>query len=135
VELLIDSSLWVDYFRARTPDSIRRQVTGWIERPEAVAAIPVIYEIRRRCRRDEREYVDSTLSTVSLLALPGDLWEMAIVLGRACADSGFTAGPLDLLIAAVALHHDVELVTFDADYSLVAQVEPKLRLQLLARAA
>ena len=75
MELLIDSSLWVDYFRARTPDPIRRQVTGWIERPEAVAAIPVIYEIRRRCRRDEREYVDSTLSTVSLLALPGDLWE------------------------------------------------------------
>lgn len=95
--------------------------------------MPVIYEIRRRCRRVEREYVDSTFSTFSVRALPADFWERAISLGRTCVDRGFTAGALDLLIATVALHHDAEIVTFDADYSLIAQAEPALRVQVLTR--
>jgi len=135
MESIVDSSLWVDYFRPKTPEVVREQVTGWIERSETVGAMPVVYEIRRLCRREQRAYVDATFSTLPILALPDDFWESAIALGRACADRGFTAGPLDLLIATLALHHDAEIVTFDADYSQIAEAETKLRVQVLARAS
>lgn len=39
---------------------------------------------------------------------------------------------LDLLIACCALHHEAELVTFDADYVTIARAAP-LRVLLLSR--
>ena len=59
-------------------------------------------------------------------------WEKSADLGRACIDQGSDPGPLDLLIATVALHHDAEIVTFDADYALIATVS-SLKIQLLSR--
>jgi predicted nucleic acid-binding protein len=41
---------------------------------------------------------------------------------------------LDLLVAAVALHHDALLVSFDTDFEAIASVS-ELRLQRLARPA
>ena len=68
------------------------------------------------------------------LEMPPNFWRKGILLGQLCRDQGFTIGALDLLIATVALAHDAEIVTFDADYSVIAQAEPKLRVQLLVRA-
>jgi len=45
---------------------------------------------------------------------------------------GFNAGSLDLLIAALSIHHDAELITFDADYLAIARVS-KLRVHHLSR--
>jgi len=39
---------------------------------------------------------------------------------------------LDLLIATVAVHHDAELITFDADFEQIATVST-LRVTRLAR--
>jgi len=39
---------------------------------------------------------------------------------------------MDLLIAQVAIHHDVELVTFDCDFANISAVS-KLRVNLLKR--
>jgi hypothetical protein len=55
------------------------------------------------------------------------------LLGQRCRDRGFTIGPFDLLIASVALHHDAEIIAFDGDYSLIAEAEPELRVQVLIR--
>ena len=41
-------------------------------------------------------------------------------------------GSLDLLIAALSIHHDAELITFDADYLAIARVS-KLRVHHLSR--
>ena len=66
------------------------------------------------------------------LATPPDLWRQAIVLGQDCRAIGRTVLSLDLLVAAVALHHDAVLVSFDADFEAVAMVS-SLRLQRLHR--
>lgn len=49
-----------------------------------------------------------------------------------CRSSGFNAGSLDLIIAILAIHHDAELITFDADYLAIARVS-KLRVHHLNR--
>jgi predicted nucleic acid-binding protein len=43
-----------------------------------------------------------------------------------------TVGSLDLLIASVAVHHDAELITFDADFEQIATVAT-LRVTRLMR--
>jgi predicted nucleic acid-binding protein len=67
-----------------------------------------------------------------MLITPAGIWSDAAALGQCCRRHGITAGSLDLLIASVAMHHDAELVTFDADFKQIATVLP-LRVTLLAR--
>jgi predicted nucleic acid-binding protein len=69
-----------------------------------------------------------------MLATPADLWQRAADLGRACRQAGVTAGALDLLIAAVAIHHGAELITFDTDFQKIAVVS-SLQVKLLLRPA
>ncbi|MCX5949048.1 MAG: PIN domain-containing protein [Cyanobacteria bacterium] len=65
---------------------------------------------------------------------PADLWQQAISLGQACRQIGRSVLSLDLLIAAVALHHNALLVSFDADFEVIASVSA-LRLTRLNRPA
>lgn len=44
----------------------------------------------------------------------------------------FQCGSLDLVVAALAIHPDAELITFDADYLAIARVS-KLRVHHLSR--
>ena len=87
--LLLDTSLWIDFTRTRSPVALK-------------------------------------------MATPADLWQQAITLGQACRQSGRTVLSLDLLIAAVALHHNAELVSFDADFEAITLVSA-LRLNRLTR--
>jgi len=74
----------------------------------------------------------SQFDTLPLLATPADLWQQAINLGQACCQIGRTVLSLDLLIAAIALHHNAVLVSFDADFEAIAAVRA-LRLHRLSR--
>ena len=67
-----------------------------------------------------------------LLSTPADLWEQAARLGQACRRRSVSVGSHDLLLAAVALHHQAEVVTFDADFQEIAAVSA-LQVKLLQR--
>ena len=70
--------------------------------------------------------------TIPMLAGPVDLWGRAADFGRVCRKAGLTAGSIDLLIAAVAVYHTAELVTFDVDFQKIGTVSG-LRVDLLTR--
>lgn len=131
---MIDSSLWVDYFRLQTTEARRAQAGMWIDHGDAVTCWPVMFEVLRGARPEERRRIRGQLETVSVLPFETGLWLSAAILGQTCRDRGFTIPPFDLLIATAALHHDAEIITFDRDYSYIAQAEPKLRVEILTRA-
>jgi predicted nucleic acid-binding protein len=54
------------------------------------------------------------------------------VLGQKCVDKGFLPPAIDLLIVQVCLHHDVELITFDAHFQRIAKVS-LLKVDLVRR--
>lgn len=73
------------------------------------------------------------IRTLPLLPTPANVWQQAIELGQACRRISRTVLSLDLLVgAAVALHHNAELVSFDADFDAIASVSA-LRLNRLTR--
>ena len=76
--------------------------------------------------------MDAQFDTLPCLHTPTDLWERAIRLGQACRQVGQAVLSLDLLVAAVALHHNAVLVSFEADFEAIALVS-ELRLQRLER--
>ena len=135
MELLIDSSLWIDFAMPKSPPALKQQIAVWIHNERAATCAPVRYEVLRGALRHERPRLEQQLRTTLWLPLPDGFWEKATQLGQKCRDAGFTVGAFDLMIAAVALHHDAEVVTFDSDYALIAQAEPRLRVNALVRIA
>lgn len=76
--------------------------------------------------------IESQFATMPILAQPPRLWRDATLLGQKCRDMGCNPGSLDLVIACIAIHHDAELITFDADYLGIA-LASELRVKRLAR--
>jgi predicted nucleic acid-binding protein len=132
--LLLDTSLWVDFTRTRSPAPIKQFIAPFVLDPEAHLAEPVRFEMLRSARPDETRQLIAQFDTLPTLSTPADLWQRAIDLGQACRQIGQTVLSLDLLVAAVALHHNAVLVSFDADFEAIASVS-ELRLQRLERPA
>ena len=132
--LLLDTSLWVDFTRTRSPAPLKQFIAPFVLDPEAHLAEPVRFEMLRSARPDETRQPIAQFDTLPTLSTPADLWQRAIDLGQACRQIGQTVLSLDLLVAAVALHHNAVLVSFDADFEAIASVS-ELRLQRLERPA
>ena len=132
--LLLDTSLWIDFTRARSPAPLKQFIAPFVLDPEAHLAEPVRFEMLRSARPDETRQLIAQFDTLPTLSTPADLWRRAIDLGQACRQIGQTVLSLDLLVAAVALHHNALLVSFDADFETIASVS-ELRLQRLKRPA
>ncbi|MGA2750354.1 MAG: PIN domain-containing protein [Verrucomicrobiota bacterium] len=129
---LIDSSLWVDYFRPKTPAPIRQQVAQWVDSADAAVCEPIRFEILRAVPRADRIRVEQVFATLPVLPTPKEIWARATALGQACADAGIQPRSMDLLIAAVCLHYDEALVTFDSDFAQIGTIRP-LKVRLLVR--
>jgi predicted nucleic acid-binding protein len=129
---LIESSLWVNFTRKRTPPAVKAQIQPWILDPAACLCELVAFEVLRHATDQERPLIEAQFATLPLLPTPARLWQNATRLGQTCGKNGFNAGSLDLLIAALAIHHGAELITFDKDYTTIAQHSP-LMIQHLKR--
>ena len=130
--LLLDTSLWIDFTRARSPAPLKQFIAPYVLDASAHLAEPVRFEMLRSARPEEARMLEAQFQTLPCLATPEDLWQQAIALGQACRDIGCTILSLDLLVAAVALHHDATLISFDADFEAIASVSA-LRLKRLTR--
>jgi predicted nucleic acid-binding protein len=129
---LVDTSVWVDLLRVSTPRPLKEFAGAWILQRETRLSEPVAFELTRYASDSEAIEFERYLQTVPVLETPGDIWRNASELGRACRRQSNLVKALDLLIAAVALHHAVEVVTFDNDYEKIARVSP-LKVRLLKR--
>jgi predicted nucleic acid-binding protein len=130
--LLLDTSLWIDFTRTRSPVALKQCIASYVLDPAAHLAEPVRFEVLRAARPEEARLLEAQFDTLPMLPTPADLWQQAINLGQACRQIGRTVFSLDLLIAAVALHHNAELVSFDADFEAITLVSA-LRLNRLTR--
>ena len=130
--LLLDTSLWIDFTRSRSPAPLKQFIAPYVLNASAHLAEPVRFEVLRAARPEEARLLEAQFNTLPCLSTPTDLWQRAIGLGQACRQIGRTVLSLDLLVAAVALHHKAELVSFDTDFEAIASVSA-LRLNRLIR--
>jgi predicted nucleic acid-binding protein len=129
---LIDTSLWIDFTRARSPRTLKRFIAPFILDPDAHLAEPIVFEILRHATVAEVRQLNQQFQTLPMLVTPISLWTDAAHLGQVCRQNNLTIGSLDLLIATVALHHSAEVVTFDDDFQRIANVS-RLQVKLLKR--
>lgn len=123
---LIDTCIWVDFTRAKSPQALKESILPWLKDERAHLCEPVAFEVLRHATPSERTQLESWFATFPLLPTPRTLWRDAADLGRRCREKGSTPGSLDLLVAVLAIRHEAELVTFDADFLTIAKASPLL---------
>ena len=64
---LIESSLWVDFTRRKSPVALKRYIEPWILDPSAVLCEPVIFEILRHATESERPLIEAQFFTYPVL--------------------------------------------------------------------
>jgi predicted nucleic acid-binding protein len=130
--LLLDTNLWIGLTRAKSPRSLKSLIAPYVLDRAACLAEPIAFEVLRGATDAEARKLAAYFDTMTVLRTPTDLWARGVDLGRACRSAGVTPGSVDLLIAAIAIEHGAELVTFDDGFRLIARVSA-LKVRLLQR--
>ena len=99
---------------------------------DAVICEPIRFELLRGASKETRDTIKEYLTTVPVIGTPEDLWRAATSLGEKCTERGLSMAGIDVLIAQIAIHHGVDIVTFDGGFSLIAKVS-NLRVRVIDR--
>ena len=105
---LIESSLWVDFTRSKSPLALKTLIQPWILDPLACLCEPIAFEVLRHATPQEQKWINAQFETLPFLPTPDRLWHDATRLGQLCRAAGFNAGSLDLAIARsskLRVHH------------------------------
>jgi predicted nucleic acid-binding protein len=131
---VIDTCVWIYHLRKGTPDATRQVADAALNDPEALLCEPVRFELLYGASRRERPLLLRRLATMPLLHTPQHLWHEASSLAAHACDAGLRVPSVDLLIAALCIHHDVILTTFDMHFCELGKLS-KLSVNLLVRPA
>jgi len=120
--ILVDTSVWIEVFRARRPLDLESVV----DFDEVVTCLPVTQEVLQGFR-DEAAYRRARESMLSLpiveSPLAEDVFVQAVDLYRSARRAGVTVrSSIDCLVAACAIRHDLEVLHLNRDYAALAEV-------------
>lgn len=123
--ILVDSSVWIEYYRRRGPKDVRAAVAQALHEEMVVTTGLVVVDIVQGAS------TEAGFSTLwdDMTALPWldagpTVVEHAARWGFALQRQGRAVPPTDLLIAAVAVEHSCRLWHFDEHFDRIAAVAP-----------
>ncbi|MEN9811353.1 MAG: hypothetical protein RL479_39 [Verrucomicrobiota bacterium] len=118
---LIDSSSWIDALRIDGDPAVRARVAALLREGEAAWCDMVRLELWNGLRGPaERKLMQALEADVILLPTTDAVWARARALAQRARAKGLTAPASDLVIAACAREHGVELEHGDAHLTALA---------------
>jgi predicted nucleic acid-binding protein len=120
--ILVDSSVWVDFFR-KSPGRGGAELRRMIEESDPFALTGmVVAEVLQGLTRDAG-MIERFLAQWDLLEPKGfDTYRSAAAIFRAGRGKGITSSTTDTLIAAIALEHGASVFTLDQDFVRIARM-------------
>ncbi len=120
--ILVDTSIWIEVFRARRPLDLEATV----DFDDIVTCLPIVQEVLQGFREEGpyRRARDAMLSLPIVESpLERDVFLDAVGLYRAARRGGRTVrSSVDCLIAACAIRHDVEVLHRNRDFAMISQI-------------
>ena len=120
--LLVDTSVWVDFFRGETTKEVRALASS-LEGHDDVCTCGIVMTEILQGIRSEREYrrIKKLLHQLVYLPVRRRTYLVAAGLYRAARSRGVTIRKtIDCIIAACAIEHDVALLHRDTDFDRIA---------------
>ncbi len=120
--ILVDTSVWIEVFRARRPLDLE----AIVDFDEVVTCLPVVQEVLQGFREQEayRRARDPMLSLPIVESPLGtDVFLEAVELCRTARRGGRTVrSSVDCLIAACAIRHDLEVLHRNRDFAALSEI-------------
>jgi predicted nucleic acid-binding protein len=119
---LIDTSAWIEALRPEGDADTRRAVDEAAREGDAALCDVVLLELWIGARGTaEQATIAQLAANLPMLPIDADVWEKAHGFARACRASGVTVPTTDLVIAACADHHRVDILERDAHFGQIAR--------------
>ncbi len=126
--VLIDTSSWIEALRATGKKEVRERVLNLMVEGRAAWCDMVAIELWNGARGDyERQRLSELDKEITCLQITQDVWQKARVLAQKCRLAGGTVPSADLVIAACALSHNVEIEHQDDHLSFILSVKSDRR--------
>jgi predicted nucleic acid-binding protein len=117
---LVDSSSWVHSLRRDGDAKIAGRVRGLLASGEAAWCPPIRLELWNGVgSENDRRILSDFERTLPELPITEEVWAAACDLASRCRKAGKTAPAMDILIAACALHHRVDLEHADGHFDFL----------------
>jgi predicted nucleic acid-binding protein len=120
--ILVDSSVWVDFFSS-SPGRAGAELRRMIDESEPFALTGVVLaEVLQGLTRDSGR-IERYLAQWDILE-PGGFatYREAAAIYRVARGKGISLTTIDTLIAAIALEHGASVFTLDQDFSRIARI-------------
>jgi hypothetical protein len=115
--VLIDTSAWIEAMRASGDETIRLRVERLMLDARAVFCDLVRLELWNGARGEkERRWLKELEAAIEAVPTTPEVWERASALAWSCRARGITVPATDLLIAACAVEHGLDLLHRDAHF-------------------
>lgn len=123
-KILVDTSAWVPYFRNKT-STPSRMVRRLLADENAMVNGVVLAELLVGARDlKNMSTIKMLMIEIPYLHVTEQIWWKTGDYSYHMRKRGFTAGLADTLIAATAIHYDVELFSLDEHFSEIAEFIP-----------
>lgn len=117
---LVDSSSWVHCVRRRGEPNVIDRVRRLVERGDAAWCPAIRLELWNGVGdENDRRVLRDFEQTLPELPITDEVWAAACALANRCRKAGKTAPAIDVLIAACARHHGVELEHADSHFDFL----------------
>jgi predicted nucleic acid-binding protein len=123
---LVDTSAWVEYLRSGNSE-IAENVEALLLTDEAAWCDMVMLELWNGARgQAEKNKLAELAAIAPRLETTNDVWTLAHRLAVRCRDKGKTIPAADILVAACAAHHEVELEFKDRHFEMILSLAKTL---------
>ena len=120
---LIDTSAWIHALRPDGEPAIRKQVEESLRAGDACWCPMVRLELWTGARgRHEKNVLREMERVLPDIEITGTVWDTACVLARRAREGGHTLPASDLLIAACARRHGLQIVHDDRRFDTIARL-------------
>ena len=125
---LVDTSAWIEVLRPEGDPRVRHAVDEATREQTAVLCDMVLLELWAGAGGTREQAIIARLAAdLEVLPIDAAVWKKAHALAQTCRAAGVTAPTADLLIAACAEHHGVELLERDAHFAKIRAARAKSR--------
>lgn len=118
---LVDTSVWIQYLKRPGDETVRETVSRLLDTNQAAVSPVVVMEILRGAPgKKVFNELRSNFKALPLIAINAAVWDVCCELGYELKTSGVTVPPMDLIIAASAITHNVPVVHRDRHFEMIA---------------
>ena len=128
---LLDTSIWIDYFKGSLDNLLKQQILIYIENDEIYYNGIILAELLIGTKnKKEREMIRDNFDGFNFLDLSLDDFKELSVIGRKFLKKGITIPLTDLLIFYHTFNNNLTIITKDKHFKLMDEME-SINLRLI----